>query len=439
MSVGLGVVEGFYGRPWSFGARKRIVRLLGDVGLDTYGYAPKSDPLHRARWWEPLGVDQLRAFEELASVARDAGVRIVYGIAPERLFGGRANLKPGSTLGDARFEQLVARCVSLVARGIASFMLLFDDTWPTVVPRFASSRIGERHAAVASALVERLRAVDPSASVTVVPAIYSGRASALSAGARAYLHGLATKGDFSLAWTGPRIFSPYITAREVEAFAKAAGRAVWIWNNAIANDWLPLATGEALGLAGRCRLCFGPVANLAHGAIDASSGVLLNGAREPVVTEVALTAWAEQVRAPTPAGRDADAALSRALDRTFGNAGALVAQLAEQVRGHPIAAAHVRGARPIQEIALRARAGIPGARSALESALVELATLESRLRGALGGHPGWEDLEGTAAKVALVSKALLAKLRNDPDAKRLLKETTAHRWSTSLDELLHDL
>ena len=40
----LGVVEGFYGPPWSHGARLDMIKFSGKNGFNIYIYAPKDDP-----------------------------------------------------------------------------------------------------------------------------------------------------------------------------------------------------------------------------------------------------------------------------------------------------------------------------------------------------------------------------------------------------------
>jgi len=45
-----GVVEGFYGRPWTTDQRKHLFSLLRKFGMNTYLYAPKDDLKHRAEW-----------------------------------------------------------------------------------------------------------------------------------------------------------------------------------------------------------------------------------------------------------------------------------------------------------------------------------------------------------------------------------------------------
>ena len=50
----VGVIEGFYGAPWSAAERLRLFDWMASWGLNTYLYAPKDDLHHRAIWREPL-------------------------------------------------------------------------------------------------------------------------------------------------------------------------------------------------------------------------------------------------------------------------------------------------------------------------------------------------------------------------------------------------
>ena len=48
-----GIVEGFYGEPWSHSARLDAIGFLAPRGLNAYVYAPKDDAKHRADWRVP--------------------------------------------------------------------------------------------------------------------------------------------------------------------------------------------------------------------------------------------------------------------------------------------------------------------------------------------------------------------------------------------------
>ena len=73
-----GIIEGFYGRPWSWDERAMVMRACHGWGMDTYVYAPKDDPKHRERWRDPYGSGKLDGFARLAGegTLRVAGERV---------------------------------------------------------------------------------------------------------------------------------------------------------------------------------------------------------------------------------------------------------------------------------------------------------------------------------------------------------------------------
>ena len=54
-----GIIEGFYGRPWTWDERAEVMRFCHDRGMRHYVYAPKDDPKHRAEWRSPYDTDEL--------------------------------------------------------------------------------------------------------------------------------------------------------------------------------------------------------------------------------------------------------------------------------------------------------------------------------------------------------------------------------------------
>ena len=68
MTSWYGVLEGFYGTPFSEAERVDLIRWLGAHGGRDYAYAPKGDPLLRDRWREPF--PDLGWFTALYEIAR---------------------------------------------------------------------------------------------------------------------------------------------------------------------------------------------------------------------------------------------------------------------------------------------------------------------------------------------------------------------------------
>ncbi|MCP4873155.1 MAG: hypothetical protein GY898_31055 [Proteobacteria bacterium] len=330
-----GVIEGFYGPPWSHEARLRMIGWLSERGLDSYTYAPKRDPLHRGkRWIEPYPTADLDRFAELADTGRRLGVRVTVAVAPARVFG-RHNIsrwfdRDGDGIHDGHWAALKGKLSGLQGAGIDSFALLFDDTAATFVPTLGGSSMGRFHGRIGRRSAEHL----DDASLFVVPAVYSRTWGTLGAAGRRYWEALADElpSGVPVAWTGPKIFSPSIQGADVRELSQQTGLPILIWNNAIVNDWVNLATGEAAGLSGWRKLSFGPGHNLDADVLDASAGVLLNGALEPDLTRVSAACFGDFVADPT--GHDALASHARALEAVAGAGASTLAGVYELCRNH---------------------------------------------------------------------------------------------------------
>ena len=77
-----GVIEGFYGRPWSWDARTDYATFLARQGFDFFVYAPKSDARLRKAWREDWPADDWRALERLRAAYRERGVAFGIGLTP---------------------------------------------------------------------------------------------------------------------------------------------------------------------------------------------------------------------------------------------------------------------------------------------------------------------------------------------------------------------
>ena len=58
MTPQLGLIEGYYGKLWSWQAREETIAFLKLHGYDFYIYAPKADPYLRKRWREDHPADE---------------------------------------------------------------------------------------------------------------------------------------------------------------------------------------------------------------------------------------------------------------------------------------------------------------------------------------------------------------------------------------------
>jgi hyaluronoglucosaminidase len=138
-----GIVEGFYGTPWTHAERLDAISFLAPRGLNAYVYAPKDDVKHRSEWRVPYDRRELDEFRELAAHAEAHDARFGFAISPGL---------------DITYESaadraaVLAKLRPLLDAGVPWFLLLLDD-----IPM--QPRLAPRQAALATWLLERLRAV----------------------------------------------------------------------------------------------------------------------------------------------------------------------------------------------------------------------------------------------------------------------------------------
>ncbi|KXJ25330.1 Protein O-GlcNAcase [Exaiptasia diaphana] len=118
-----GVVEGFYGRPWTFEQRKELFLRLKSLGMNTYLYAPKDDLKHRALWRDPYNKEESDNLKQLIDCAKQHDIMFYYALSPglDMVF---SNPKEVALL-RKKMEQMQSL-------GCDAFALLFDDIDPAL-------------------------------------------------------------------------------------------------------------------------------------------------------------------------------------------------------------------------------------------------------------------------------------------------------------------
>lgn len=112
-----GVVEGFYGTPWSHEARMSIIDFCSDHKLNTYIYGPKNDRYHRARWRQPYPEAEARQLQSLVAHAREREVDFVWAVHPG------LDIK----WNEEDRGKLMDKLESMYRLGVRAFAVFFDD------------------------------------------------------------------------------------------------------------------------------------------------------------------------------------------------------------------------------------------------------------------------------------------------------------------------
>lgn len=77
-----GLVEGYYGNPYSEANRMSLFELFGRQKMNIYIYGPKDDVYHRGRWRENYPADQAEKIKQYVAAAKANKVDFVWAIHP---------------------------------------------------------------------------------------------------------------------------------------------------------------------------------------------------------------------------------------------------------------------------------------------------------------------------------------------------------------------
>lgn len=289
----VGVIEGFYGPPWSYQDRLDIIAFMGRVGLRDYVYAPKDDPYHRSEWRAPYPPDEWARLDTLVQTATAHDVRLWYAISPG------LSIRYTS---DEDYEALLAKIDAVTGIGVRHVGLFLDDVPPELVhdeDRAAYETLADAHVALTNRLHADLTARGVRLAFT--PTTYTD-----AWGNPEYVAtvGRGVHPDVPIVWTGPDVASPVIDAARAKTWGAAIGRPPLLWDNYPVNDFA------------RWRLFVGPVSGRTADLPGALSGFIANPMNEAHASMIALTTLATYTA--DPAGYDPDAALRAALDTLYG-------------------------------------------------------------------------------------------------------------------------
>uniref|UniRef100_A0AAY3ZWE9 GH84 domain-containing protein n=1 Tax=Denticeps clupeoides TaxID=299321 RepID=A0AAY3ZWE9_9TELE len=135
-----GVVEGFYGRPWTMEQRKELFRREQKWGLNTYLYAPKDDYKHRMYWRDLYSPAEAEQLVTLISTAKKHNIEFIYAISPGL----------DITFSNPKEVATLKRKLDQVSEfGCRSFALLFDDIETEMCPADKEAFSSFAHAQVA--------------------------------------------------------------------------------------------------------------------------------------------------------------------------------------------------------------------------------------------------------------------------------------------------
>ncbi len=259
-----GIVEGFYGTPWSHQDRLDLLRFEGQHGMNSYFYAPKDDPYHRKQWRDPYPPDRLAQLGELVAAARANFVDFCFAVSPGLSM---------TYSSDEDFEKLTEKLESVGKLGTSCYALFLDDVPEEIQNDADKARfktLAEAHAYVINKLYHHLIALSPQNHLVVTPTTYTN-----GFGSPDYIRelGAAVDPHVDLVWTGTEVVSPVITVQQTEDWSKFLQRPPLIWDNYPVDDyarWRPFLgplVGRDAGLGAVVRGLVSNPMNEAHASM----------------------------------------------------------------------------------------------------------------------------------------------------------------------------
>ncbi|GAA1367445.1 hypothetical protein GCM10009612_52700 [Streptomyces beijiangensis] len=267
-----GVIEGFYGTPWSHTARLDQLDFYGAHKMNIYVYSPKDDPYLRARWREAYPADQLAQLKEL--VDRSAADHVDFTYA----------LSPGLSVcysSDADVKALVDKFQTLWDIGVRTFAVPLDDisytAWNCQADKDRWGTGGGAAGAAQSYLLNRVNrefiATHPGAEpLQMVPTEY------YNVTPSPYKSALAEQldPDVLVEWTGVGVIAPTMTVAQAKAARTVFGHPILTWDNYPVNDYITN------------RLLLGPFNGREKGLAAELAGITANPMIQPYASKLAL-------------------------------------------------------------------------------------------------------------------------------------------------------
>jgi len=210
-----GVVEGFYGKTYSFYERCDLIKFLSDLKLNTYVYGPKSDPYHREEYYKLYPPAQIKEFETLNNLAQEYRIRFNYALSPGP---------------EPEIKSILKKIKSMMKIGIENYSIFYDD-----IKIKLDKKSALKQAESANIVYEIIKEKFANPVLFFCPTQYCGFEKT------EYILTIVKtlNKNIEIFWTGKSVVSKKITEKDVDLITGLLGRQPLIWDNIFANDYIP--------------------------------------------------------------------------------------------------------------------------------------------------------------------------------------------------------
>lgn len=267
----LGVIEGFYGIPWSWNDRLDYVDFLKEHQFGLYIYGPKEDFLLRENWRKPYTEQGLESLKRLSDAYHKKGLEFGIAFSPFQAY---------LDWGPESRRQLLDKIEELNQVDADLLCILFDDMKGDI-PGLADLQveicnyIAEESSAHRFIMCPTYYSYDPILEGLFGPMPEN------------YLEDLGKQLDkrFDIFWTGPEVWAVPFEADHLIEVGEKLRRKPLFWDNYPVND-----------VKNWCYLFLEPFKNRLHQMEELTSGHLINPMNQALLSRIPLATLSDLYR-----------------------------------------------------------------------------------------------------------------------------------------------
>ena len=213
-----GLVEGYYGNPYSEADRMGLLEMFGEMKMNVYIYGPKDDAYHKSKWREEYPADLAKKITEYVNVAKANKIEFMWAIHPGEDIQWNATDR----------ANIVNKLKAMCKLGVRSFAVFWDDLWGD------DGTHGDEQAELMNYIAAELKKAYPDVKpLTICPTQYNrGWANAI------YLPALGNimDSDINIMWTGNSVVD-MINKSDMQWINNQIKRKAYIWLNYPVSDY----------------------------------------------------------------------------------------------------------------------------------------------------------------------------------------------------------
>ena len=208
-----GIVEGFYGRLYSFSARNVLVETLQKNNLNSYFYAPKEDPFLRSNFHLNPSENWRAEFKDFVAYASERSIEVSVGLTPHT---------------KEHIDQLGKKIDYFVQLGCTKIALLFDD-------------LETFDAEAQFRALDKSQSSFPQITFSFCPTVYCNELIEKDSFHKDYFNYFLAncpKGT-DIIWTGEKVISTILNTDAESKLDNIASENISIWDNYFTIDSCP--------------------------------------------------------------------------------------------------------------------------------------------------------------------------------------------------------